>query len=134
MATRGAASVGLTRGVRHPTVERQRELEPGTHCLLQELDVQGQRLRMHSTVATFGIPLDVAASKLAIETFPPATRPPASGWPPPPAEQERVPKRRPLRRATTSPSRRPRPAPTVLVHEQHSAAVRRGKAGALGRP
>lgn len=37
-----------------------------------ELDVQGQRLRMYSTIATFGTPLDIAASELAIETFLPA--------------------------------------------------------------
>lgn len=37
-----------------------------------ELDIDGRRLRMYSTVATFGTPLDVAASELAIETFLPA--------------------------------------------------------------
>ena len=37
-----------------------------------ELDVDGERLRLYSTVATFGTPLDVAASELAIETFLPA--------------------------------------------------------------
>ena len=37
-----------------------------------ELLVDGQRLRLYSMVATFGTPLDVAASELAIETFLPA--------------------------------------------------------------
>jgi len=37
-----------------------------------ELSVGGQALRLYSTVATFGTPLDVAASELAIETFLPA--------------------------------------------------------------
>lgn len=36
------------------------------------LDVDGQALRLYSTVATFGTPLDIAASELAIETFLPA--------------------------------------------------------------
>lgn len=43
-----------------------------TFALPLELDIEGQRLRMYSTVATFGTPLDVAASELAIETFLPA--------------------------------------------------------------
>jgi len=37
-----------------------------------ELTVGGTALRLYSTVATFGTPLDVAASELAIETFLPA--------------------------------------------------------------
>jgi transcriptional regulator with XRE-family HTH domain len=37
-----------------------------------ELDLGGQRLRLYSTIATFGTPLDVAASELAVETFLPA--------------------------------------------------------------
>ena len=46
---------------------------PGpTFALPLELDVGGQRLRLYSTIATFGTPLDVAASELAIETFLPA--------------------------------------------------------------
>ena len=43
-----------------------------TFALPLELEVDGQRLRLYSTVATFGTPLDVAASELAIETFLPA--------------------------------------------------------------
>jgi transcriptional regulator with XRE-family HTH domain len=43
-----------------------------TFALPLELDVDGSRLRLYSTVATFGTPLDVAASELAIETFLPA--------------------------------------------------------------
>ncbi|MBA3906171.1 MAG: helix-turn-helix transcriptional regulator [Pseudonocardiales bacterium] len=43
-----------------------------TFALPLELDIQGQQLRMYSTIATFGTPLDVAASELAIETFLPA--------------------------------------------------------------
>ncbi len=43
-----------------------------TFALPLELDVDGVRLRLYSTVATFGTPLDVAASELAIETFLPA--------------------------------------------------------------
>ena len=43
-----------------------------TFALPLELDVDGARLRLYSTVATFGTPLDVAASELAIETFLPA--------------------------------------------------------------
>jgi transcriptional regulator with XRE-family HTH domain len=41
-------------------------------ALTLELSVDGQRLRLYSTIATFGTPLDVAASELAIETFLPA--------------------------------------------------------------
>ncbi len=43
-----------------------------TFALPLQLDVEGTRLRLYSTVATFGTPLDVAASELAIETFLPA--------------------------------------------------------------
>ncbi len=43
-----------------------------TFALPLELDIGGQRLRLYSTIATFGTPLDVAASELAIETFLPA--------------------------------------------------------------
>ena len=43
-----------------------------TFALPLELEVGGQPLRFYSTVATFGTPLDVAASELAIETFLPA--------------------------------------------------------------
>lgn len=45
------ASVALTRGVRHPTVECQRELEPETHSLLQELlAAEGASLRAEQAV------------------------------------------------------------------------------------
>jgi transcriptional regulator with XRE-family HTH domain len=43
-----------------------------TFALPLELCVDGVQLRLYSTVATFGTPLDVAASELAIETFLPA--------------------------------------------------------------
>ena len=43
-----------------------------TFALPLELEVGGQALRLYSTVATFGTPLDVAASELALETFLPA--------------------------------------------------------------
>ena len=43
-----------------------------TFALPLELHVDGVVLRTYSTVATFGTPLDVAASELAIETFIPA--------------------------------------------------------------
>ena len=43
-----------------------------TFALPLELQVGGSLLRMYCTVATFGTPLDVAASELAIETFVPA--------------------------------------------------------------
>jgi len=46
---------------------------PGpTFALPLELCVDGVQLRLYSTVATFGTPLDVAASELAVETFLPA--------------------------------------------------------------
>jgi transcriptional regulator with XRE-family HTH domain len=48
-------------------------VQPGpTFALPLELQVDGAVLRTYSTVATFGTPLDVAASELAIETFLPA--------------------------------------------------------------
>lgn len=46
--------------------------EGANFALALELDVDGRRMRLYSTVATFGTPLDVAASELAIETFLPA--------------------------------------------------------------
>ena len=46
--------------------------EGGTFALPMELRVGDTSLRLFSTVATFGTPLDVAASELAIETFLPA--------------------------------------------------------------
>jgi transcriptional regulator with XRE-family HTH domain len=49
-----------------------RGLDGPTFALPLELDVDGTRLRLYCTVATFGTPLDVAASELAIETFLPA--------------------------------------------------------------
>lgn len=49
------------------------QIQPApTFALPLELDVGGCHLRMYSTIATFGSPLDVAASELAIETFLPA--------------------------------------------------------------
>jgi len=44
----------------------------GTFALPMQLEIGGTTLRLFSTVATFGTPLDVAASELAIETFVPA--------------------------------------------------------------
>lgn len=44
----------------------------GTFALPMQLQIEGTTLRLFSTVATFGTPLDVAASELAIETFVPA--------------------------------------------------------------
>ena len=46
-----------------------------TFALPLELCVDGVPLRLYSTVATFGTPLDVAASELAVETFLPADEP-----------------------------------------------------------
>lgn len=48
-----------------------------TFALTMDLNVRGQDLRLYSTVATFGTPLDVTASELAIETFLPADEPTA---------------------------------------------------------
>ena len=57
----------------YPVRPADGEPHPGpTFALPLELEVQGQRLRLYSTIATFGTPLDVAASELAIETFLPA--------------------------------------------------------------
>lgn len=57
----------------YPARPSDGEPHPGpTFALPLELDLGGQRLRLYSTVATFGTPLDVAASELAIETFLPA--------------------------------------------------------------
>ncbi len=54
-------------------VRSREELTGGpTFALAMNLDVDGQALRLYSTVATFGTPLDIAASELAIETFLPA--------------------------------------------------------------
>lgn len=44
----------------------------GTFALPMQLRVGDMTLRLYSTVATFGTPLDVAAGELAIETFVPA--------------------------------------------------------------
>jgi len=55
--------------VRHAEPARD---EGPTFALPLELCVDGVRLRLYSTVSTFGTPLDVAASELAIETFLPA--------------------------------------------------------------
>lgn len=46
--------------------------EGSTFALPMQLRVGDRTLRLFSTVATFGTPLDVAASELAIETFLPA--------------------------------------------------------------
>jgi len=48
------------------------EPEGGTFALPMQLRAGDTTLRLFSTVATFGTPLDVAASELAIETFLPA--------------------------------------------------------------
>lgn len=57
----------------YPVRPADAEPQPGpTFALPLELEVDGVRLRLYSTVATFGTPLDVAASELAIETFLPA--------------------------------------------------------------
>lgn len=57
----------------YPVRPSLEEVQPGpTFALPLELDIDGRRLRMYSTIATFGTPLDVAASELAIETFSPA--------------------------------------------------------------
>jgi hypothetical protein len=48
------------------------EPDTRTFALPLELRVGGAVLQLYSTVATFGTPLDVAASELAIETFLPA--------------------------------------------------------------
>ncbi len=48
------------------------EPEGGTFALPMQLRVGDTTLSLFSTVATFGTPLDVAASELAIETFLPA--------------------------------------------------------------
>jgi transcriptional regulator with XRE-family HTH domain len=57
----------------YPVRPSRSEPHPGpTFALPLELDVDGRALRLYSTVATFGTPLDVAASELALETFLPA--------------------------------------------------------------
>lgn len=48
------------------------EPDGGTFALPMQLRIGEHTLRLFSTVATFGTPLDVAASELAIETFVPA--------------------------------------------------------------
>lgn len=53
----------------HPDYEA---VEGSTFALPMQLRVGGQTLQLFSTVATFGTPLDVAASELAIETLLPA--------------------------------------------------------------
>ncbi len=47
----------------------------GNFALPMQLHVGGTTLRLFSTIATFGTPLDVATSELAIETFLPADAP-----------------------------------------------------------
>jgi len=57
----------------YPAAPSAVEPHPGpTFALPLELEVDGRRLRLYSTIATFGTPLDVAASELALETFLPA--------------------------------------------------------------
>jgi transcriptional regulator with XRE-family HTH domain len=57
----------------YPVHRSEKETAGGpTFALPLNLEVQGQQLRLYSTVATFGTPLDVVASELAIETFLPA--------------------------------------------------------------
>src|SRR4051812_31898931 len=57
----------------YPVPDASGEPMPGpTFALPLELCVDGVRLRLYSTVATLGTPLDVAASELAVETFLPA--------------------------------------------------------------
>ena len=57
----------------YPVRPADGEPHPGpTFALPLELEVAGQSLRLYSTIATFGTPLDVAASELALETFLPA--------------------------------------------------------------
>lgn len=51
---------------------RSGETDAGTFALPMQLHVGNHTLRLFSTIATFGTPLDVAASELAIETFLPA--------------------------------------------------------------
>ncbi len=46
--------------------------DAGTFALPMQLHIGDHTLRLFSTIATFGTPLDVAASELAIETFLPA--------------------------------------------------------------
>ena len=73
-AAPGADLEALLREVEgYPVRPSAVEPAPGpTFALPLELTVDGRQLRLYSTVATFGTPLDVAASELAIETFLPA--------------------------------------------------------------
>lgn len=57
---------------RFPVRSREQEASGPSFALPLHLDVGGQALQLYSTVATFGTPLDVVASELAIETFLPA--------------------------------------------------------------
>jgi len=56
----------------HPEHAQHAAPEGGTFALPMQLRVGDTTLSLFSTVATFGTPLDVAASELAIETFLPA--------------------------------------------------------------
>ncbi|MCP5027722.1 MAG: transcriptional regulator, partial [Actinomycetia bacterium] len=47
-------------------------LHPDTPALEVEIEYEGQRLSFVTTMTTFGTPLDVGASELALETFHPA--------------------------------------------------------------
>ena len=63
----------LDEAQRYPVGDATGEPTAGpTFALPLELCVDGVQLRLYSTVATFGTPLDVAASELAVETFLPA--------------------------------------------------------------
>ncbi|MBA2694398.1 MAG: helix-turn-helix transcriptional regulator [Actinobacteria bacterium] len=63
------ALLAETQAFPHPQYQAP---EGGTFALPMQLRVGKTTLRLFSTVATFGTPLDVAASELAIETFVPA--------------------------------------------------------------
>jgi len=56
----------------HGENPRPAETDAGTFALPMQLHIGDHTLRLFSTIATFGTPLDVAASELAIETFLPA--------------------------------------------------------------
>jgi transcriptional regulator with XRE-family HTH domain len=74
-ATAGDAGLTalLAEAEAYPMLGADAEPMPGpTFALPLELCVDGVQLRFYSTVATFGTPLDVAASELAVETFLPA--------------------------------------------------------------
>ncbi len=68
-----ALSALLAEASAYPVGPDEAPSHPGpTFALPLELRVDGVALRLYSTVSTFGTPLDVAASELAVETFLPA--------------------------------------------------------------